>query len=519
MQEHKVVISRVITSNRFSPIIKKSIQERIEDFVETRQLLSLYPFSAEYSVKVAMPKGGRAGGSSRNAAADNKARRTQELNFKRLGIYCYDPKATKKPKQYFETKPRFNLDGQLGDVANVGWLDIPKTVSPEKYNEEVKQFFLSQRGKPKIIARPATKNKRTGQLEVKALGDKIGRATGNIAQAAARAVGIILDPSGRLRCPPGVPAANQFTDEIGSNCFDFTPAIGRALVEVAKRASSAILEEVFSLDGAISLISDEDGGVMSVSREAAARTRGFASATRGMATSTGRIRGTLLGPDGRPLPPPAPDFDREVADLAASATPITPDRYEEVFEDLIRRAYPTLSVEKVKELTKAAVKRQRIRDKQRKDVEEVLGLAEILGVDIDQTDANSVQRGLAKVISLLQLPENGGWGANFDSYFGGGFSRDIDVAMARHKSKQINAIIDYLLTDPQKFGFTADEIRRIIDTKFRGTAEQKEQEFLKALREITSGAKTVEEVFGTDPTMSRLLLEVNTKWDKRKQVC
>lgn len=514
MQEHRVVVSRTITSSRFAPVIEKSIRERVNDFAEVRQLLSLYPFSADYAVKAAMGGSKRTGGSSRNAASDNKAKRKKELTFKRLGIYCYDPKATRKPNQYFETKPRWNLDGQMGDVANVGWLDIPKAVSPEKYNNEVQKYFASRQNEPKIIARPAKKNKRTGQLEVKALGQSIGRGAGNIGQAAARAVGIILDADGRMRCPPGVPAANQFTDEIGSNCFDFTPAIGRALVEIAKRASAEILEEVGSLDGAISIMRDEEGGVVGVPGAAAARVRGgLSSRTRAISGPMGE----LLGPDGRPISvdvPPSPDFDRDVAELAAKADPITPDRYEEVFEDMIRKTYPELSIDKVRQLTKAAVKRQKIRDKQRADIQEVLDFAKELGVEIDPTDPNSVQDGLAKVMHLLGRPENGGWRANFKSYFGSRFgSGSMDIAMAEHKARQIGAILDYLMTDPQKFGFTKEQLVEIVNTKFRGNPALLKQ----ALMEVMSGAKTAEEAFGRDANMFKMVFEVTTKWDKMRQ--
>lgn len=514
MQEHRVVVSRTVTSKRFAPVIEKSIRERINDFAEVRQLLSLYPFSADYSVKAAMGGTKRTGGSSRNAAADNKAKRQKELKFTRLGIYCYDPKATRKPNQYFETKPRWNLDGQMGDVANVGWLDIPKSVEPDKYNQEVQKYFVSKQNEPKVIARPAKKNKRTGQLEVKALGQSIGRGAGNIGQAAARAVGIILDADGRMRCPPGVPAANQFTDEVGSNCFDFTPAIGRALVEMAKRASAEILEEVASLDGAISIMRDDDGNVFGVPRGAAARVRG------GLSSRTRRIpgpMGELLGPDGKPIEvdvPPSPDFDRDVADLAAASWPIEPDEYEDVFEDMIRKTYPELSTEKIKELTKAAVRRQNIRDKQRKDVQEVLDFAKELGVEIDPTDPNSVQEGLAKMLHLLRLPENGGWGANFKSYFGSRFgSGSMSIAMAEHKERQIRAILSYLMTDPQKFGFTKEELTHIINTKFKGSPELLQQSLMK----VMTSAKTAEEVFGKDAAMFKMVFEVTTKWDKMRQ--
>lgn len=518
MQEHRVVVSRVITSRRFAPVIEKSIRERIEDFAEVRQLLSIYPFSADYSVKAAMGGSKRTGG-NRNAAADNKAKRQKELNFKRLGIYCYDPKATKKPNQYFETKPRFNLDGQMGDVANVGWLDIPKTVKPENYNKQAAAFFASKRNEPKIIAKPAKMNKRTGQIEVKALGRTIGNAAGNIGQAAARAIGIVLDADGRMRCPPGVPAANQFTDEVGSNCFDFTPAVGRAVMEIVRRANQSILQDVNAIDAALTIVRDEDGSISEAPAETLGRMRsGLASSTR---TIRGP-RGELLGPDGMPISIPgevrppefiSPEFERDVAEIVERSIPITPDRYEEVFGGMIRRTYPELSLSEVKRLTKQAVQRQKLKDKQRTDIREMLDFAAELGVEIDPTDGDSVQIGLAKVLQLLKDPENGGWGVDLQNYFGSGFKKDnIDAAIAGHKAEQMKLVLAYLMENPQKFGLTREEFSAIVATKFGSDMARMQREMF----EVLSGGKTMDDAFGSDTQMRGLLVSVMQKHDQMR---
>ena len=47
---------------------------------------------------------------------------------------------------------------------------------------------------------------------------------GSLLSRAAAVFGIIRDENNKFRCPPGTPAANQFTDATGSNCFGFSPS-------------------------------------------------------------------------------------------------------------------------------------------------------------------------------------------------------------------------------------------------------------------------------------------------------
>jgi hypothetical protein len=45
---------------------------------------------------------------------------------------------------------------------------------------------------------------------------------GSLLSRAAAAFGVLRDENNKFRCPPGTPAANQFTDATGSNCFGFS---------------------------------------------------------------------------------------------------------------------------------------------------------------------------------------------------------------------------------------------------------------------------------------------------------
>ena len=67
---------------------------------------------------------------------------------------------------------------------------------------------------------------------------------------AARAAGVIVDSSGKLRCPPGTPNANQFTDLQMSNCM--VPSAETAARAVAE-AVSGVAENI---DRAIGKLSD-----------------------------------------------------------------------------------------------------------------------------------------------------------------------------------------------------------------------------------------------------------------------
>ena len=500
MQEHRVVVSRVITSQRFAPVFIKSKQERILDFAETRQMLSVFPFSASYATKAATGGGKRGNAGRANAAADNKDKRKKETKLKRFGIYNFDPKATKKPNQYFETRPRFNLDGQMGDVANVGWLDIPKTVKPKNLNQEARRYFASTANEPKIIARSAKINKRTGELKIKALGPSIGSVGGNIGQAAARAVGIVLDPSGRMRCPPGVPAANQFTDEVGSNCFDFTPAIGRAVMDIVKKAGQRILDDIRAVDSALPLVSNGSGGVSRAPKATMDRV------SRGLASSTGRVVGTILGPDGRAIP--SPEFERDVAELTATAIPIDPADYESVFDTLIRAAYPEKTEAEIRRLVKTAVQRQTMRDKTKSDIQDFLDLADELGVVFDPNDPISTQNAIAQILGILQSPEGGGWGLDLSDFYGANpGDKDFAKKMLEHQTRQIQLVIDYLFTDPQKFGITREQLMSL------GNPRELQEKIL----EVMSGDKELSDVFPPGSLGESVVLGVRRKLEGLQQ--
>ena len=92
---------------------------------------------------------------------------------------------------------------------------------------------------------------KTGQptdLEYKVLGRKLKDSVESLLSRAVRGAGrgLWVDDKNKLRCPPGSPNANQFTDMAGSNCLVPTPAraaqsgaraIRAAVTGVAQRAA------------------------------------------------------------------------------------------------------------------------------------------------------------------------------------------------------------------------------------------------------------------------------------------
>ena len=77
----------------------------------------------------------------------------------------------------------------------------------------------------------------------------------SVGQSAARRAGIIIDENGKMRCPPGTPNANQFTDMQMSNCM--VPSAETA-ARAAAEAVSGVAENIDRAVGSMSTPSDLD---------------------------------------------------------------------------------------------------------------------------------------------------------------------------------------------------------------------------------------------------------------------
>lgn len=118
---------------------------------------------------------------------------------------------------------------ESGDEPNFGWVDPPRPLPKAAQREAMQRAIDWKRRQPKIVVDEYDIDPRTGRriessrqgIEVKALGRSLGSLVpgGSLGRRAARSLNLIVDADGKFRCPPGTPAANQFTDEFGTNCF------------------------------------------------------------------------------------------------------------------------------------------------------------------------------------------------------------------------------------------------------------------------------------------------------------
>lgn len=135
-----------------------------------------------------------------------------------------------------------------GTEPNFGWVSKPKRPTPAEARKNMEEALAFRKKAPKIIVHEYEADPRTGtrieeskrrvavkslfdNVEAKALGRSLSSYVpgGNIGSRAASKLGVIVDELGKFRCPPGTPAANQFTDEFGTNCFAPTRVARRML--------------------------------------------------------------------------------------------------------------------------------------------------------------------------------------------------------------------------------------------------------------------------------------------------
>ena len=138
---------------------------------------------------------------------------------------------------------------------NFGWVDEPRSVSADEYAKVLA-------AKPKLRIRKYKVNQKTDEIieeseqtldpfslngdktvnssgysEKRLPGKTIGQRGRSLIARAASAFGILVDENGKFRCPPGTPAANQFTDSTGANCFGISAS---EIFDFAKRMASGI---------------------------------------------------------------------------------------------------------------------------------------------------------------------------------------------------------------------------------------------------------------------------------------
>lgn len=169
--------------------------------------------------------------------------------------YRWETSKAWTPGSSLVISPSFVSREQLSTEPNVGWItpkDQPKTfdemlqriksrpqirLSKYKVNPKTDDAIpgseviidpfgisagLSYEEKKKIRDSHEKRNIDTKNLPGRSLESRV--PGGSLLSRSAAVFGIIRDELNKFRCPPGTPAANQFTDSMGSNCFGFSPS-------------------------------------------------------------------------------------------------------------------------------------------------------------------------------------------------------------------------------------------------------------------------------------------------------
>ena len=143
-----------------------------------------------------------------------------------LILPMFDPQAKRKPGQVL--KLHFSYDELMRDPdgPHFGWVDPPQKTTPLEDAQNIRQALrdYAKNPDPLIVGTASRLNEEKslyGAIHVKALGQTLRQMNprGVIDLAGAIARGVIVDADGKMRCPPGTPNANQFTDEFMTNCF------------------------------------------------------------------------------------------------------------------------------------------------------------------------------------------------------------------------------------------------------------------------------------------------------------
>ena len=262
--------TRVYTSPEFfTPITgRKSFTDAAIDF--RRGLIensSMAVLNADLSVKAAMGAGLSASASSIGQSSQGTSPNTDgKKRVNKGGVpgmvedergFRYMPDATWGPDKVLKLFPSPEERQSSNKVPNFGFVDREPIFTPQQFVEQMEK-------KPKIRMSKYKINTRTGEpiedtevefdrmrfgktfkvnpdisdeidedisdetsneMQEKSLGSTLKQRMpgATIAGRAAARFGVIMDELGKMRCPPGTPAANQFTDMTGSNCFGITP--------------------------------------------------------------------------------------------------------------------------------------------------------------------------------------------------------------------------------------------------------------------------------------------------------
>lgn len=172
-----------------------------------------------------------------------------------LNGYNYIPGEKWEEGKVLQLFPSIRSRKSAVKKPNFGWVEKSPSLTADEYAKALAE-------KPKLRIRKYKVNQKTDEIieeseqtldpfslngektvssseyeEKRLPGSTIGQRGRSLIARAAGAFGIIVDENGKFRCPPKTPAANQFTDATGTNCFGISAS---EIFDFAKRMASGI---------------------------------------------------------------------------------------------------------------------------------------------------------------------------------------------------------------------------------------------------------------------------------------
>lgn len=416
MTGKKIKKTRSYKSLRFSP--PKTVDSRALNFLQ-HQKLSV-DFSASLSVKALNSK--------TKPSADNKPQRKKASGpVKRYGMAVFDPKGKWTPGKVFVPWIMKHNRTTGDDVPNVGWVTPPKTIEPKDVFKTVKTLINFNKSKPGYTFSDSKPNPRTGGFEKKALGPSLGTLVpgGDIGARAASKLGLVVDSLGKLRCPPGVPAANQFTDSTGSNCFDFMPAVAKRLLSEATQFGREQMSHLAMLNN-IEQTARRDSGLITPT------TNGLI-----LPASQNLIIPQILGPDGKVL---------------STISTIEPIVYAETVRAQLARNYPNIDMEERERIVKLAEQKAGMIQGVNAKIKTALDYLKELGIEFNENDPQSLTTGL--IFAIEKLKQNG-WDIDYEKLLWGADltenqSLSMEQKVALHSKGVVQTAVQIVLGNPSQ---------------------------------------------------------------------
>lgn len=225
---------------RSNTLHERNINEVALYFKELQTYAAAQPYLNPFlSVKALSPDA-----KASNATAKPESKRTSADEDERKLKIDFNPKATRKPGQVL--KLHVTYDEMMSEEgAKFGWVDPVKIPSEQEAKANKEAFKKAIANRPTAVFREYERGpdgkptpRLLSEVRYKSLGQTIGQMQPQkrVGNAAAAALGVVFDADGKMRCPPGTPNANQFTDENMSNCFKFSPlTVAREIMRSARR--------------------------------------------------------------------------------------------------------------------------------------------------------------------------------------------------------------------------------------------------------------------------------------------